>query len=381
MARQDQRSRRASPGGDLLPAVGRIAFVARASTTRSVGRRPEPQRDEIAAPDSCDWTDSGRSAHCSDADAASFSHQATTVGLLRFGIENFHQRGIPNRGGPTETLQEIRGNSGVEPKSQSRSEKYFQGCCDPSRCRSRPVPRVPRRFSSPRDEANDGAPYPGAKDRGHHPDRLEERSWFRRRTSKTTSSLSVCRESIPDSSRIMTGWFSRRSGSRVSIHNPVRRVLRALSLSRNPMPPRITRKSDRRKASDRTMVGTAQPLCLSALGTDRHRYESTMNQRKRKTHSISFHHWGWTARPFPRGLTVEGEVFVLTYPFIERRHRNVAQTTLPHRDLPLWRACVTIFRTRMDINTRRDHAAMRSDLLRARFHGHALHKLIEFRHK
>src|SRR5579862_8827007 len=339
MARQDQRSRRASPGGDLLPAVGRIAVVARASTTRSVGRRPEPQRDEIAAPDSCDWTDSGRSAHCSDADAASFSHQAATVGLLWFGIENFHQRGISNRGRPAETLQEIRGDSGVEPKSQSRSEKYLQGSRDPSRCRSRTVPRVPRRFSSPRDEANDGAPHPGAKDRGHHPDRLEERSWFRRRTSKTTSSLSVCRESIPDSSRIMTGWFSRRSGSRVSIHNAVRlRVLWALSLSRNPMPPRITRKSDRRKVSDRTMVGTTQPLCLSALGTDRHCYESTMNLRKRKTHSVSFHHWGWTARPFPRGLTVEGEVLVLTYPFIERRYRQLgirsARPWLEVRSMP-----------------------------------------------
>src|SRR6202521_762759 len=48
----------------------------------------------------------------------------------------------------------------------------------------------------------------------------------------------------------MAGWFSRRSGSRGSIQNPVRRVLRAPSLSRNPMPPRTTRKSDRRKASD-----------------------------------------------------------------------------------------------------------------------------------
>ena len=94
---------------------------------------------------------------------------------------------------------------------------------------------------------------------------LEERSEFRRRISKTTSSLSVCRESIPGSSWIMTGWFFRRSGSRASIHNPVRRVLRALSLSRNPMPPRTTRKSDRQKASDRTMVGTAQPLCFACV--------------------------------------------------------------------------------------------------------------------
>ena len=49
-----------------------------------------------------------------------------------------------------------------------------------------------------------------------------------------------------------------------------------------------------------------------------------MNLRKRKTHSVSFHYWGWTARPFSRGLTVVGEVFVLTSLFIERRYRNVA---------------------------------------------------------
>ena len=127
----------------------------------------------------------------------------------------------------------------------------------------------------------------------------------------------------PDSFRAMAGWFSRRSGSRVSIQNPVRRVLQALSLSRNPMPPRTTRKSDRRKASDRTMVGTAQPVCLSASGTNGRRYESTMNLRKRKTHGVSFHYWGWTARPFPLCLTVAGEPFLLTSLFIERDYRQV----------------------------------------------------------
>jgi hypothetical protein len=127
-----------------------------------------------------------------------------------------------------------------------------------------------------------------------------------------------------DSFRAMAGWFSRRSGSRVSIHNPVRRVLRALSLSRNPMPPRTTRKSDRRKASDRTMVGTAQPLCLSASGTEGRHYDNTMNLRESGNHRVSSHNWGWTARRFPPGLTVTGEAFVLTSPFIERDYRNVA---------------------------------------------------------
>ncbi len=235
------------------------------------------------------------------------------------------------RAGPAETLQEVPGHSRAQRQPQSRSEKYLQGCGDPSRCRPWTVSGVLRRSSSQRDEANDGASHPGAQDRGHHFDRLEERSAFRRRTSKTTSSLSVCGEPPSlDSSRAMAGWFSRRSGSRVSIHNPVRlTVLRALSLSRNPMPPRTTRKSDRRQVSDRTMVGTAQPLCLFASGTERRRYDSTMNLRKRKTHSVSSHYWGWTARPSSLRLPVAGEAFVLTSPFIERGNRTSLTMSAP----------------------------------------------------
>src|ERR1035437_9346877 len=90
VARQDHRSRRASPGGDLLPAVGRIAVVARTSTTRSVGRRPKTQRDEVTTPDSLDRPHSRRSVDCSDADAAPLPYQATTLGVLWFGIENLH---------------------------------------------------------------------------------------------------------------------------------------------------------------------------------------------------------------------------------------------------------------------------------------------------
>jgi hypothetical protein len=142
----------------------------------------------------------------------------------------------------------------------------------------------------------------------------------------------------------MAGWFCERSGSRVSIQNPVRRVLRAPSLSRNPMPPRTTRKSDRRKVSDRTMVGTAQPLCLSALGTDGRRYQSTMNLRKRKTHSVSFHSWGWTARPFSLRFAVAGEAFVLTSPFIERDYRNVWSAAELQAKNEEWHlVCVNVF--------------------------------------
>src|SRR5580700_11973962 len=46
------------------------------------------------------------------------------------------------------------------------------------------------------------------------------------------------------------------------------------------MPPRTTRKSHRPRVSDRTMVGTAQPLCLSASETEGRRYDMTMNLGK-----------------------------------------------------------------------------------------------------
>src|ERR1700693_5644228 len=47
-----------------------------------------------------------------------------------------------------------------------------------------------------------------------------------------------------------------------------------------------------------------------------------MNLRKRETHRVSSHYWGWTARPFPLRLTAVGKVFVLTSPFIEQQHES-----------------------------------------------------------
>src|ERR1700730_17420417 len=85
------------------------------------------------------------------------------------------------------------------------------------------------------------------------------------------------------------------------------------------MPPRTTRKSDRRTVSDRTMVGTAQPLCLFASATQRRRQHSAMNLRERQNHRVSSHYLGLTATPCP----VAAELFVLTSPFIERDSRQL----------------------------------------------------------
>ena|ERR1035437_4090350 len=96
------------------------------------------------------------------------------------------------------------------------------------------------------------------------------------------------------------------------------------------MPPRITRKSDRRKVSDRTMVGLAQPLCLSALGTDGRRYECNMNLRKRKTRGVSFHYRGLDGKHLV--FCRRRETFVLTSSFIERSYRHVEIKGRPDDD-------------------------------------------------
>jgi hypothetical protein len=90
---------------------------------------------------------------------------------------------------------------------------------------------------------------------------------------------------------VVASWFLRRSGSRVSILIACRRTVPlALSLCVNPMPSRITRKSTRPRASDRTLVDTAQPHALASF---RHRIDvvatnedatAEMEQSKTKKH-------------------------------------------------------------------------------------------------
>src|SRR5882762_214463 len=101
-----------------------------------------------------------------------------------------------------------------------RSKKYLQGRGYLGQRHRRTLSGFLHRVAGQRDEGVDGSSHSGAQDRGHYFDRLEERSWFRRRTFETTSSLSASHRavSISDSSRVMARRFLRRSGSRVSIN-------------------------------------------------------------------------------------------------------------------------------------------------------------------
>ena len=89
---------------------------------------------------------------------------------------------------------------------------------------------------------------------------MEERSEFRRPTIKSASSLSISAEQAFPSPVILSG--GRRSGSGdARFEGEYQSMSSALCASApshplHVMPPRITRNSDRPRASDRTMVDT-----------------------------------------------------------------------------------------------------------------------------
>ena len=131
--------------------------------------------------------------------------------------------------------------------------------------------------------------------------------------------------------------FSRHSGSRASLSWLVRRcVPRALSLTRDPRPSRITRNSYRRKVSDRTMVANLTTCCFAGFGTKRLRCDDTMKTPERGTlnrwattlsnrahgcgrsEQILLKHVGCEPRKDPAA----GGVFFLTSPFIELTRVN-----------------------------------------------------------
>ena len=76
------------------------------------------------------------------------------------------------------------------------SEKHLQGDGHFGQRHGRSLSGFLRRLARQRHETVAGSSHPGAQNRGHHFDRLEERSTFRRRTSETTSSLSASRRAL-----------------------------------------------------------------------------------------------------------------------------------------------------------------------------------------
>src|SRR5580693_2570649 len=118
MVEQDCASRRAPGAGAALSTVGRIAGLAPQPATRVIGREPETQGRETAAPDSLHRSDSRRPLARTDANPAPVPQQAATLDLQRAGHCDPRPCAIPLCERTTATLQETPADSWSESKSQ-----------------------------------------------------------------------------------------------------------------------------------------------------------------------------------------------------------------------------------------------------------------------
>jgi hypothetical protein len=87
-----------------------------------------------------------------------------------------------------------------------------------------------------------------------------------------------------------------------------------MSLLINYMPPRITRKSYRPRASDRTMVDTIRPRSLSCFRIRMRRHDNQMNLQPDKSPGGSQHDMGWRTRRTSSLLPVARGSFSLDSP-------------------------------------------------------------------
>ena len=119
MVEQDHGSRRSAAGRAVLSATRRARGVASRSATRSIGGEPQACRDEPALPDSVYRSDSGGSADGADPDAASVSHQETTMGVQRLGAGDARQWRIPLCARSTTTIQQASHGAWSQSEPQS----------------------------------------------------------------------------------------------------------------------------------------------------------------------------------------------------------------------------------------------------------------------
>src|SRR5467141_1048230 len=100
------------------------------------------------------------------------------------------------------------------------------------------------------------------------------------------------------------------------------RASSTVSLLINYMPPRITRKSYRPRASDRTMVDNVQPRSLSCFRIRKRRHENRMDLRRANTPEPLNMTWAGERSEQLRSFQSPGLFFLLTLPFIERAYRR-----------------------------------------------------------
>ena len=166
----------------------------------------------------------------------------------------------------------------------------------------------------------------------HHFNDMEERSEFRRPTIKSASSLSISAEQAFPSPVILSG--GRRSGSGDARFEGEYQSMSSAPCASAPshplhvMPPRITRNSDRPRASDRTMVDTEDtrtrlPMFPDSTGVVTLSRGTPQGWKTNQEQNLSSESGGtltavgWPSRQKSSRPPVEAELFFLTSLFIE----------------------------------------------------------------
>ena len=219
---------------------------------------------------------------------------------------------------------------GLNDNHNRRSEKSVQKCCHLCQLL---VPDHSARLlcgsGGERDAANDGPSHPGTEDGRHHFNHLEERSGVRRQTIASTSSLSISEEQAFPSLRfslVVVGRVLR--DARFEGEYQSMRSAPCASAPSHPfhaMPPRITRNSDRPRASDRTMVATQiDPLAasctldaLSPAADESYRNGRQPQAKHLAANREALNRVGWISRQESSRPPVEARAFFLTSLFIE----------------------------------------------------------------
>src|SRR5579863_9191352 len=120
-----------------------------------------------------------------------FPVTASTVGLLRTGPGNAHERRIPHCRRAVAARQETADDLRTEREPQSRSEIHLRERGHQREHPSRTVPRFLQRSDREGTQALDGPPYASAQDGSDRFDSVEKGGALRSRQTEIASSLSV----------------------------------------------------------------------------------------------------------------------------------------------------------------------------------------------
>src|SRR6201984_939761 len=174
MAHQVARSRRSSSSGaalsEALPAPG----VAPASQARPSGGESEASGASHPTGHSLHRSDPNRPSDRAAANALSFSHQAPTVGLLRAGPGNAHERRIPRGRGAAAAREKTANDLRAEREPQSRSEIHLRELGHQRKHSSRTVPRLLQPSDREGTQAVHGPSSPSAQDCSYRLDSVKK---------------------------------------------------------------------------------------------------------------------------------------------------------------------------------------------------------------